>query len=97
MFAAAALLATAAPTASQTDRSFTACPTQQKLEQVTGSDGKFVPDDCRKLTVTRVRSGAAELCVLDFETSGDKSFIDQLRSAAVPTQWWVSCENLSRR
>jgi hypothetical protein len=96
-FIAASLLAAASVPLAQTDRSFPACPTQQKLEQVTGSEGKFVPEDCRKLTVTRVRSGTSELCVLDFETSGDKTFIDRLRSAAVPTQWWVSCENLSRR
>ncbi len=61
------------------------------------AQGRFVPPDCRQLTITRVQSGTTELCVLNFEPSGDPGFLDQLRRAAVPTQWWVSCENLARR
>lgn len=79
----------------QGDRSFPACPSQQELEQVIGSDGKFTPEACRDLTVTKVKSGKAEICVLDFEPGGDPGFVERLRSAAVPTQWWVSCQNLS--
>jgi hypothetical protein len=93
----ALIIASTGSTLGQTDRSFPACPSQRKLEQVIGSKGQFVPGDCRKLTVTRVQSGSTETCVLDFESSGDPSFIDRLRSAAVPTQWWVSCDDLSRR
>ena len=97
-FAAAAALMCAGVGASlaQTDRSFPACPSQDKMQQVLGSNGKYVPDDCRKLTVTRIRSGNTDFCLLDFETFGDPGFLDKLRSAAVPTQWWVACENLGR-
>ncbi len=93
----AALLASAAPAFAQAERSFTVCPTQQEMEQVVGSQNRFAPDDCRKLTITRVRSGSAELCVLDFGRSGDAGFIDKLKRAAVPQQWWVVCDDLSRR
>jgi hypothetical protein len=93
----ALLLVATGPATSQEDRSFPACPSQQELQQVTGSKGRFVPEDCRKLTVTRIRAEGGEVCVLDFETSGDPTFIDRLRSAAVPTQWWVSCDDLARR
>src|SRR5688572_4562745 len=89
--------AAAWPSLAQTDRSFPACPSQQGVEQVVGSQGRFVPSDCRQLTITRVQSGTTELCVLNFEPGGDPGFLDKLRSAAVPTQWWVSCENLARR
>ena len=90
-------LIAASPALAQTDRSFPACPSQQTLEQVTGSQARFVPEDCRQLTITRVQSGAAELCVLNFGTDGDPGFLEQMKRAAVPHQWWVACENLSRR
>jgi hypothetical protein len=76
---------------------FPACPTQQQLEQVRGSDGKYIPDDCRELSIVRVTAGGKELCVLDFENRGDPTFLDRLRNAAVSTKWWVACENLSKR
>ncbi len=91
------LLGVASPAVGQTDRSFPACPSQQTLEQVVGSQGRFVPDDCRKLTITPVQSGANQLCVLDFARDSDPGFLEQLKRAAVPHQWWVSCENLSQR
>jgi hypothetical protein len=87
----------AGPSFAQTERAFPACPSQQGVEQVVGSQGRFVPSDCRQLTITRVQSGTTELCVLNFEPGGDPGFLDKLRSAAVPTQWWVSCDNLARR
>jgi hypothetical protein len=40
-------LSVAGPSAAQTDRSFPACPSQQGVEQVVGSQGGFVPKDCR--------------------------------------------------
>ena len=97
-FTAAAVLILVATSASvaQTDRSFPACPSQDQMQQVIGSGGKYVPEDCRRLTVTRIRSGTTDFCLLDFETSGDPGFLDKLRSAAVPTKWWVACENLGR-
>jgi hypothetical protein len=85
------------PSLAQTDRSFPACPSQQTLEQVVGSQGRFAPADCRQLTITMVRSGTTELCVLNFEAGADPGFLERLRSAAVPSQWWVSCDNLTRR
>lgn len=91
-------LSGAGPCLAQTAaRSFAACPSEQGAEQVVGSQGRFVPGDCRQLTITRVQSGAMQLCVLDFEPGGDAGLLDQLRRAAVPTQWWVACDNLARR
>ena len=89
--------AVATPAIAQGERSFTACPSQQKMEQVVGSQNRFNPEDCRKLTITRVQSGATELCVLDFAREADAGFLDQLKRAAVPQQWWVACDDLSRR
>jgi len=96
VIALAFIVAVASPAVAQTDRSFPACPTQQQVEQAIGSKEQFVPDECRKLTVTRIQSGSTDVCVLDFEKSGDRTFIDRLRSAAVPTQWWVACNELLR-
>ena len=95
--AIAILLASACPAFAQDERSFIVCPTQQELEQVVGSQNRFTPDDCRRMTITRVRSGAAELCVLDFARNGDAGLLDKLRQAAAPQQWWVACDELSRR
>jgi hypothetical protein len=67
--------AAAGSSLAQTDRSFPACPSQQGVEQVVGSQGRFVPSDCRQLTITRVQSGTAELCVLNFEPGGDPGFL----------------------
>ena len=96
-FLAALAFAAATSAVAQGDRSFTACPSQQKIEQVTGSQNRYVAEDCRKLTITRVQSGATELCVMDFGRDADAGFLDQLKRAAVPHQWWVSCDDLSRR
>jgi hypothetical protein len=97
VLALAGALACAASAVAEEKRAFAACPSQQQLEQVMGSNGQFVPGDCRELTITRIQTGSREVCVLDFESSGDANFLDRLRSAAVPTQWWVACENLTRR
>jgi hypothetical protein len=93
----ASALVAASSAVAQGDRSFTACPSQHKLEQVVGSQNRFTPDDCRRLTITRVQSGKTELCVLDFGRDADAGFLDQLKRAAVPQQWWVTCDDLSRR
>jgi hypothetical protein len=91
---AAAITSTAS---AQTDRSFQACPSQQTLQQVIGSENRFIPDDCPKLTITRIKTNGTEVCVLDFGRDGDPGFLDQLKRAAIPQQWWVSCSDLDRR
>ena len=70
-----------------------ACPSQEQLEQVLQSDGSFVPDDCRELTVNQIDAEAGRLCVMDFEAP-DPGVIDQLTDAATTTQWWVNCDDL---
>ena len=97
LFATWVAAAAVRPAFAEADRSFPACPTQQEIEQVIGSQGRFVPSDCRQLTITRIQSGTTEVCVLNFEPGGDPGFLDRLRQAAVPTQWWVPCDNLTRR
>jgi hypothetical protein len=83
------------PAFAQADRSFPACETQQQIEQVLGSKGQYVPSDCRRLTITKIQSTGKDVCILDFETAGDRTFLDRLRNAAVPTKWWVECTKLS--
>jgi hypothetical protein len=86
-------LAVASPAVAQT--SFPACPSQQDLEQVIGSDGELLPDGCRMLTVTPVESPSGELCMIEFEAP-DPGVLDTLADAAVPTRWWVECADLER-
>jgi hypothetical protein len=88
-FAGAASAQTATP------QSFPACESQQELEQVLASDGQFMPDGCRQLSVTSLESDYGPLCVIDFEAAADPGLLDRLADAALPTQWWVLCENLS--
>ena len=92
---AALVVMTLSPAFAQDDRSFPACETQQQIEQFLGSNGQYVPSDCRKLTITKIQSAGKDVCVLDFETAGDRTFLDRLRNAAVPTKWWVECTRLS--
>lgn len=84
-------IALAGPAGAQ--ESFPACQTQQALEQVMASDGRLMPDDCRALTVTEVRSDNGRLCVIDFAGAGE-GVLNQLRDAALPEQWWVRCDRL---
>ncbi|MDC7789116.1 hypothetical protein PQJ75_03235 [Rhodoplanes sp. TEM] len=102
----AVLLAAVSPAAAQTAtpsadpkdaRSIAACPSQQALEQMLGSGGKFVPDSCRHLTVTPVRTSGQRLCVLNFKSGRDPGLLDRLADATIPTEWWVACSDLEIR
>ena len=81
----------------QTDRTFPACPSQQELEQTLGSGGRFIPESCRRLSITTVQTGKGDVCVLDFGSGKDPGILDRLADATVPTQWWVACDNLKAR
>jgi hypothetical protein len=83
----------AAPVAAQV-QGVPSCSSQQEIEQVLGSKGKFTPDGCRTLQVTRVTEGANSVCVLDFQQTSDPGVIAKLRDAASQSQWWVSCADL---
>ncbi|MBB4003512.1 hypothetical protein [Aurantimonas endophytica] len=75
-------------------QSFAACTTQQDLEQILNSDGQLMPDGCRSLSITPVRSENGTLCVIDF--SGEsQGVLQNLRDAASPDQWWVQCDSLT--
>ena len=78
----------------QSPAAFAACPSQQELEQVLGSKGRFVPDSCRQLSITPVQSPQGTACVLNFDAGKDPGILDRLANATIPTQWWVACENL---
>ncbi|MEX2629191.1 MAG: hypothetical protein WD341_04570 [Tistlia sp.] len=93
--ALAALLPLAFAGTASAQESFPACQTQQALEQVMASDGSLMPDDCRELTVTEVRSDSGRLCVIDFAGAGE-GVLQQLRDAALPEQWWVRCDRLEQ-
>ena len=85
-------VAVAAPATAQ--EAFPARQSQQSLEQIIASDGRLMPDDCRRLTVTAVRGDRGRLCVIDFSQAGG-GVLDRLREAALPAQWWVRCDRLA--
>jgi hypothetical protein len=85
------------PGLAQAQSSFPACPSQQKIEQVVGSKGQFVPDECRHLKITRVRSGGTELCILDFRSGTNPGILDNIADATLPTQWWIACDDFNPR
>jgi hypothetical protein len=98
---ASATLATAALTpamaqdaAANGPQSFPACQSQQDLEQILNSDGQLMPDGCRNLSITPVRSENGTLCVIDFSEAG-QGVLEGLRDAALPDQWWVRCDSLT--
>lgn len=68
----------------------TACPSQQELEQIIDSAGDIESDECTTISVSRLTSSGAELCLVDFGM--DQGFLGRLRDAAFPTQWWVRCD-----
>ena len=72
-----------------------ACPSQQEIEQVLQSQGRLMPDGCRTITITTVRTPAGELCVLDLGEE-DPGIVGAITEAAVPTQWWVACADIER-
>ena len=83
----------AAPAPAQ--ESFTACETQQDLEQVIQSQGELMPEGCRTVTITSVDSPAGELCVIDIGEQ-DPGIVGAITEAAVPTQWWMACADIQR-
>ncbi len=93
--AAAPLLAAPllAPLPAQAQAAMSACETEQDLQQILNSDGSYMPDKCRQLTISVVRSDNGPLCVIDF-SGGDDNFLQQLKDAAIPQKWWVKCADL---
>lgn len=93
--AAATLLAAPflAPLPAQAQSTMSACETEQDLQQILNSNGSYMPDNCRPLTISVVRSDNGPLCVIDF-SGGDDNFLQQLKDAAVPQKWWVKCSDL---
>ncbi|MFC4167584.1 hypothetical protein [Teichococcus aestuarii] len=89
---AAAPLASLSPARSAEPLRMTACPSREKTEQILQSGGNLNPDGCRTVTVTRVDSPAGPVCVMNFGES--QGIVGAITSAAVPTEWWTSCENL---
>ena len=72
---------------------FPACESQRALQQLLDSDGSFVPDECRNLSISVVEQDDRRLCVIDFSGAGD-GVLQTLRDAALPEQWWVRCDRL---
>ena len=71
-----------------------ACQNQLSLEQMLESNGDIFPDDCRSAQISRIESEAGWLCLIDF--SGEReSLLDDLRTAAVPEEWWFPCDALN--
>ncbi len=90
-----ALLALPAAASAQTPSGLIACQSQQELEQLLASDGDFMPDGCRNVAVTNLESEHGNICVIDFQPGANPGVLDRLTDAALPTQWWVSCADLS--
>jgi hypothetical protein len=90
-----AAFACSSPAAAQAPQALPACQSQQELEQVLASDGDFMPDGCRQVSVTSLESEHGPLCVIDLEATGDSGMLGRIADAALPTQWWVRCESLA--
>lgn len=88
-----AFLAPQAPTIAQEQAAFSACESQQELEQVISSDGSILPDGCRTATVNSLESNGEDLCLIDLSSSDD-GIIGQIQDAAVSQKWWVRCADL---
>jgi hypothetical protein len=90
-----ALLAFPAAASAQTPDGFIACQSQQELEQLLASDGQFMPDGCRNIVVSTLETEHGRICVADFQPEEDPGILGALTDAALPTQWWVLCEDLA--
>jgi hypothetical protein len=90
-----ALLALPAAASAQTPQGFIACQSQQELEQLLASDRGFMPDGCRNVAVNSLESEHGNICVMDFQPDENQGVLDRITEAALPTQWWVSCADLS--
>ncbi|UIJ72184.1 hypothetical protein [Aurantimonas sp. HBX-1] len=93
-FAAAISAPAVAQDAAPARQGFPACQTQQDLEQILNSDGQLMPDGCRTLSITPVRSENGTLCVIEFSEAG-QGVLQNLRDVALPDQWWVRCDSLT--
>lgn len=87
----AAALVPAVPALAQ--ENFPACQSQRALEQILDSNGSYVPDECRNLSISVVEQDDRRLCVIDFSGVGE-GVLGALRDAALPEQWWVRCDQL---
>jgi hypothetical protein len=85
-------LAGGAALAQGTGNGFVACSSQTALEQYLDSNGDLMPDECRAVSFTVLESGGRQLCVADI-SSGGNSLLGGLADAAVPTEWWTSCQD----
>ncbi|WP_297110522.1 hypothetical protein [uncultured Devosia sp.] len=80
------------PAAAQIGADPVACPSQQDLEQFVSSNGDIQPEDCTVIDISKLTSEGQELCLIDFGV--DEGFLGRLREVAMPSQWWVRCEDL---
>lgn len=90
-----ALLAFPAAGSAQTPNGFAACQNQQALEQMLASDGQFMPDECRNIAVNSLETENGRICVMDFQADENSGLIGQITDAALPTHWWVLCDDLA--
>lgn len=81
-----------AQTAATIDDDPIACPSQQELEQAVGSAGEIRPDECTTIEISKLSSDGMDLCLIDFGI--DEGFLGRLRDVAMPSQWWVRCDDL---
>jgi hypothetical protein len=69
------------------------CPSEDKAAQILQSRGAYLPEGCRKATITRFDSPSGPICLLDFGQDGGGIF-GELKGAVVTTKWWTACPNL---
>lgn len=70
-----------------------ACQDQQKLEQVLGSDGEIMPEDCREATISVLEADGDRLCLVDL-SGANEGIVGQIREAAVEQRWWMRCQDI---
>ncbi|MDZ5697549.1 hypothetical protein [Chelativorans sp. M5D2P16] len=91
LFGIVALAMTSAAAVAQ--GSIPACPEQQQLEQVLGSNGDIMPEGCRNVNISVLESDGDRLCMVDLSGSGE-GVVEQLREAAVDQRWWMRCQDV---
>lgn len=84
----------AAPALAEAD--IPVCHTQQQLEQMIRDKGKILPDGCRRIRITEVKTAAGRLCAIDM-SQRDPGLAGSIVNATIDTQWWTACRNLGRR
>ncbi|UUP19844.1 hypothetical protein [Nitratireductor thuwali] len=83
----------AVPAAATAQEGIPACQDQQNLEQVLGSNGEIMPEDCREATISVLETDGDRLCLVDLSGESE-GIVGEIRDVAVEQRWWMSCQDI---